>query len=398
MKNALAFLSAMQQISPREWSGPCPFCGDGGKPHTGAGRSDRFHVWPEKEGYQGGKFWCRKCGKSGDAIQLVSDMHGVDYRGAIEMLGGELDRLPSSAMRTPHGGQPVLRAGQVRTDNKVSESVRDRTDVCLWTDKAEEFLSECQRGLDMAGGVAPSKATITRLLCGRFISPTTALAFGIGYNGEDRYTLGRAWGLPEDGKAGRKIRLPRGIVIASKRGGRVVSLNVRLDTPEEGGKYRLVRGSADAPFIAGERGLPCFLFESALDAALAVQETRGKVCAVGMNGCRKLPDTYCMEFIASAPCVVVCLDNDEDKAGADGGSKWLELFPSAMPAYPIGAKDLGDMHKKRMQGVRLPNGKIVPDVGGYLAMVLQVMAETRNRIFDNEKGSRPRGEVQEFSE
>src|SRR5512139_2988349 len=60
-----------------EWAGPCPFCG---------GR-DRFRVWPEEDG---GRWWCRGCGKNGDTIQYLRDTQGMSYREAVEALGGRV--------------------------------------------------------------------------------------------------------------------------------------------------------------------------------------------------------------------------------------------------------------------------------------------------------------------
>jgi hypothetical protein len=43
-----------------EWAGPCPSCGG----------TDRFRVWPGPPG----RFWCRQCTWSGDAITLVRNL------------------------------------------------------------------------------------------------------------------------------------------------------------------------------------------------------------------------------------------------------------------------------------------------------------------------------------
>jgi len=50
-------LVRVANTSGGEWAGPCPVCGG----------NDRFRVWP----YEGknGRYWCRKCGQYGDAIQ-----------------------------------------------------------------------------------------------------------------------------------------------------------------------------------------------------------------------------------------------------------------------------------------------------------------------------------------
>ena len=49
-----------------EFAGACPACGG----------VDRFRVWPEEKG---GRFWCRQCGKKGDAIQYLRDFRGMSF-------------------------------------------------------------------------------------------------------------------------------------------------------------------------------------------------------------------------------------------------------------------------------------------------------------------------------
>ena len=66
-----------------EWCGPCPSCG---------GR-DRFRAWPER-----GRYWCRQCGRRGDALQYLRDFHGLTFAEAKRALG--LDTAPPSRAET----------------------------------------------------------------------------------------------------------------------------------------------------------------------------------------------------------------------------------------------------------------------------------------------------------
>jgi hypothetical protein len=54
-----------------EYAGACPSCGG----------SDRFRIWPEKD-----RFWCRKCGKSGDSIEFLKWIKGLSYADACREL------------------------------------------------------------------------------------------------------------------------------------------------------------------------------------------------------------------------------------------------------------------------------------------------------------------------
>jgi DNA primase len=56
-----------------ELAGPCPFCREG---------KDRFRVWPDEGD---GRYWCRRCGKSGDRIAYLVDMGRISLKEAYEM-------------------------------------------------------------------------------------------------------------------------------------------------------------------------------------------------------------------------------------------------------------------------------------------------------------------------
>ncbi len=78
-----------------EYAGPCPFCKDG---------EDRFRVWPSPA--QGKpRYWCRQCGKRGDAIQYLRDHDHLTYAEALEQLG--LQPKNDSAAARPQPAEPV---------------------------------------------------------------------------------------------------------------------------------------------------------------------------------------------------------------------------------------------------------------------------------------------------
>ncbi|MFC1886609.1 CHC2 zinc finger domain-containing protein, partial [Thermodesulfobacteriota bacterium] len=55
---------SLKRKTSKELAGSCPFCGG----------TDRFIVHPEKG--KGGRYWCRRCDKKGDAIQFLRDTKG----------------------------------------------------------------------------------------------------------------------------------------------------------------------------------------------------------------------------------------------------------------------------------------------------------------------------------
>src|SRR5660397_129690 len=72
-----------------EYAGPCPWCaGD-----------DRFRVWPSQG--EAGKYWCRGCGRSGDAIQYLRDFRHMTFPEACSFLGREVTRPSTLAGSRP---------------------------------------------------------------------------------------------------------------------------------------------------------------------------------------------------------------------------------------------------------------------------------------------------------
>ena len=67
----------LRRVSRRaggEWAGSCPWCGG----------EERLRVWPEAEPP---RFWCRRCGRRGEAISSLREHDGLSYRGAGAALG-----------------------------------------------------------------------------------------------------------------------------------------------------------------------------------------------------------------------------------------------------------------------------------------------------------------------
>src|SRR4051812_18786121 len=73
-----------------EYAGPCPF------PDCDAD-DDGFHVWPHAARP---RYWCRRCTRHGDTIQLLRDVHGCSYTEAVRVVGRAAAAL--SPPRTRH--------------------------------------------------------------------------------------------------------------------------------------------------------------------------------------------------------------------------------------------------------------------------------------------------------
>jgi len=78
-----------------EYAGPCPWCG---------GR-DRFRVWPHDKWPH---YWCRQCGRRGDAIQYLRDFNNLTFSQACQMLGLSSSEISPTGPRTCPGRSPAM--------------------------------------------------------------------------------------------------------------------------------------------------------------------------------------------------------------------------------------------------------------------------------------------------
>jgi hypothetical protein len=200
-----------------EWAGACPFCG---------GR-DRFRVWPEQ-----GRWWCRQCERSGDAVSFVQQRKQVSFAAALRGLGLQgqtrsYQPAPAPA-RPPEPSEPPPEAWQTAARAFVEASIT-------------HLRGSYQKPLDWLHRRGYHDATIEYGQIG--YHP------GAGAQGDQCYVSRSAWGLPDDG---RKLWLPRGVVIPWLVDGLLWKLFIRRPIPP--GAWEAVRRPPqDAPV---PRGIP----------------------------------------------------------------------------------------------------------------------------------------------
>lgn len=354
-RNILDFLSAMKAKGPHEYAGPCPLCGG----------EDRFIVWPDRP--RGGAFLCRKCGASGDGIAFLMQRDGLSYAEACAALGLEPKRTTTSllsARRTHSRPRPVHLAQVAPVPPKPEPAGLPCKE---WMSSAAAFVDSCQRDLETS-----HEALLA--VCGRFLTPYTAVQCGIGWNPADRYVLRESWGLPviekADGGKRDKLLLPRGLVITTRRKAGTVAITIRCsdDRPESRPKYWQVKGGGNVPFVAGRAGLPLLLVESALDAALVWQESFGKLAALAFMGSTKPADTDTDQFIKQAPLLLAAPDRDD--AGEKAWARWSTIYPHAHFAPVLHGKDLTEQHAAAHAW---PLDYAIPTTGEWLTAVLSAI-------------------------
>lgn len=298
-----------------EWAGPCPWCG---------GR-DRFRIWPER-----GRYWCRGCERSGDAIQFLRDLEGLSFREALDRVQGRLCQRLGQDRATERSGSPLPRPGtrptssEAVTRGKVARPAAPSTVAPspAWQEAGRRFVSACTREL-----WGPAGTRALSWLKGRGLNEETIRGAGLGYNPEDRFDPPGDWGLPGDHK---RIWLPRGIVIPWEVAGELWRVNLRR--PAGDPRYIGPAGCGVALYRADALlpGRPVVLLEGELDALTVAQHAgdtgsgpvQALVAAVATGSTAGSRRVQWIARLSLASAVLVAFDADE--AGEKAAGWWRE--------------------------------------------------------------------------
>ena len=304
-----------------EYAGPCPFCG---------GR-DRLRVQPER-----GRWWCRQCGGKHwlDAIAYVRKRDHTSFEEACRRLSGDI--------------VPQLNQTTTATTIQMNESM---TIACppsaKWQSRAKEIIVECESNLWNDSG-AKARAC---LFDQRGLREATWRAWHIGYNPTHRREDPRLWGFD----SGKRIYVPRGIVIPYEVNGTLWSVKIRR--PVGNPKYLQPRGSVPALFGADTLGRHDYavLTEGEFDALLVWQSFQQAsnvewhkmgVATLGSATNSIDIDTWA-NYLLPVSRLLVCYDTD--KEGVRGSERWKTLTSRArrivVPTLRSGDKDLTDFHR-----------------------------------------------------
>jgi len=300
-----------------EWAGSCPKCG---------GR-DRFRVWPDHpSGDTGGRFLCRGCGWTGDGIQFLRDRDSMTYPDACKAFSVEPRSMTKHDSREPRAA-----AWQPRPAAKPVEQ---------WQKQADRFVASC------AAAMAPDTEGLAYAFA-RGLTAETVARLRIGWNPADRWEDRAAWGLPpEQNDKGnpKKVWLPAGLVIPSRRRAGIVAVKVRRSAwaPEDTlPKYAAVSGSTPGLALGGGNGRPVAVVESEIDAVLVHQEAGDLVGALALGTASGKPDADAAAYLRTAPSILVALDFD--RAGIEAFPWWREHFQQSRPWPTPEGKDVGDL-------------------------------------------------------
>jgi hypothetical protein len=303
-----------------EWAGPCPLCREG---------SDRFRCWPAD---RGGHWWCRVCGKSGDAIQYLTETRGISYPEACRALGIEPGkRILSSSTHSSELPEFVPRIYYPPSP--------------LWQQRVAAFLEGAVRILQAEPRSDARKFLHRR--CG--LTDETIARAGLGWNPIDDYQDRESWGLPPEKRENGRLKrlwLPAGLVIPCLQNDQLVRLRIRRADPGDGPRYILVTGSVMPPMVWGLDRNAIAVLESELDGLLVNQEAGDLVGVIALGSVSMRPDQVAHEALKRAPRILVCLDSDGPGAKASHGF-WPETYGTKARRWPVPiGKDPSDAWRK----------------------------------------------------
>lgn len=300
-----------------ELCGPCPWCG--GK--------DRFTLFTEQGAEGLGRFWCRQCGKGGDAIQFLRDLHGLSFKEARQALG-----LPEASFKNKsHLPQHQVCKPAFTPHKAILPSLvwqRRSTKLALWAAEQLEQSPKIQEWLEKERG----------------LTHATARFYGLGWIPQDYFRPREAFGLPpefKDNGKPRRVWIPKGLCIpVIGFQGHIYRVKIRVADPGPNRPKYIPIPQAEkntSPMIlesrAGHRAWQ--VVESELDALLLAQEAGHLVNVVAMGSASYRPDAETWAKLQAAPRVLVSLDFDE--AGNKAACRWWEahLPPGVFKLWPV---------------------------------------------------------------
>jgi len=301
-----------------QWSGKCPFGGCGSE-------QDGFQVWPNHDSGRG-RFWCRKCGASGDAINYVQMMDSLGFLAACDALKVKVSgRQKKAPPPPPNAVQPP---------------------PILWQERGLSFISYAE-GMMWARPDNPGRAYLRK----GGLTDNIIKSARVGWNPKNYYVEPSHWGM-----SGRtKIACGRGVVFPQFAYGSLWGIKIRLipeqEYPPRSGnimKYSGPRGSVTC--LNGmddmREGFPALLAEGDRDRLLILQELGAVVDPVTCGGSQKTIPQQAIAALLHCPELLIAYDGD--LAGLLGKGKVLEQV--AYRAHPLTVPQGYDLTSYHQEG------------------------------------------------
>lgn len=287
-----------------EYSGPCPRCGG----------DDRFRVWPDATPKP--HAWCRGCDWQPDTIDVLRELHGMDYAAAAAAAGNSTAPLPTA------------------TSNKPAPApVDDKPPSAAWQARARTIIAEAQAVLWSDVGAR----ALRYLRQWRHLTDATIRAAQLGYIPMDKIEPAARWGL-----GGKAVSVQTGILIPHLVADAVWMLKIRRPTGSIP-KYTQPRGGKTALYGADQlasRDVLVFT-EGEFDALLLRQECGDLVDVVTLGSATAPLGGRWLTHLLPARQILAAYDLDA--AGAKGAPKLAAFSARVQVVRPVGANDLTDM-------------------------------------------------------
>ena len=306
------------------YNSPCPFC---------PGGTDRFIVWPHSPSKRcKGRFWCRRCERSGDTIDVYMKLKGiVDVDLGKRLFYEEYKEAPQDTFK----------------ESYRSKALVGPTD--LWREKLGNLV-------DMAHNAIGKQEDLLKKLEKRGLPLEAIKAYKIGYLQMKTTFSAKSLGYEEK----KDIHVFPGIVIPTfEPSGKLIRIKVRRTDwrPEDRlGKYLAVTGSMGGLNLIGSRKAPhVVVVESELDAYAVAHAAKDKALVIAVGSNTKNPDLATDFLVKKKDRLIVIYDND--KGGDAMLTKWKGLYSKAQGAPSPKGKDIGEAFeqgydiKKWLQGL-----------------------------------------------
>ncbi|MEM4721690.1 MAG: primase-helicase zinc-binding domain-containing protein [Candidatus Methanomethylicaceae archaeon] len=299
-----------------EYAGPCPFCGEG---------KDRFRVWPQQG--EGGRWWCRQCGKSGDVIQYLREIRGLSFKEACDVVGKEMSISSFHQQAPRESWQP-----------RQTAPPGDR-----WQRRAQRLVREGEKCLYHSHSL--SEKLLNWLGETRGLTAETIRTHRLGFQPADAWERPEHWGLEpvlKDNGTAKKLWLPRGLVIPYCQAGAILRIRFRRFGADGDPRYYLLKGSNTRAMIWNPTQPVMVVVESELDGMLLFQEAGDAAGVVALGNAQARPDSSAYPILNQSRLILVALDSDG--AGArEAWRWWMKHFPQARRWPPIDGKDIAEM-------------------------------------------------------
>lgn len=284
------------------------------------------------------RWYCPPCDLSGDVIGWVMKRENVDFPEACKRLGAE-----------------YLSEVQARPKPEPRKRTELAQPTGTWQERASAFVAYAQEQLWGETG----QDGLAYLRQERGLKDETIRSWGLGWNPKAWWDKPERWGL-----GGKKIWLPRGVVIPCEVDGAVWYAKVRRFADDgrplakSGEKYSGPRGGKLALFGLDKlQGRDvAIICESEFDAMLLWQEIGSvgrpvDVLAVGGAG-RRLEGRW-LGYLTTFKRLVVAFDLDD--TGQSAGARWLSESARVRKAHipKLSARDKYDLTDFWRDGGRL---------------------------------------------